>query len=159
MIEAGNGILSAGSDEDARQKCHRLLAWAFDVPTMAQSALGDIWPSASPRQRNAFRIAFENHIVTSYLHEVGSRRGKSMLYVGNRSDREGQWLAAVQLNDQNNPGKTWIWRLRRSGPAWRVVDVISDGTSMLYSERQEYARVFESSHGNVDAVIEFVAKR
>ena len=40
-----------------------------------------------------------------------------------------------------------------------VVDVMINGTSMLYSERQDYARVFQSSHGNVDAVIDFVAKR
>jgi phospholipid transport system substrate-binding protein len=159
LIEAGNGILSSASDEDARLKCHRLLAWAFDVPAMAQYALGDAWPGASPSQRNAFRVAFENHIVASYLRQLGSRRGKSILFVGNRPEREGQWLAATQLNDQGNPGKTWIWRLRRNGSDWRVVDVMTDGTSMLYSERQEYARVFESSHGNVDNVIEFVTKR
>jgi hypothetical protein len=41
LIEAGNGILTSASDEDARLKCHRLLAWAFDVPAMAQYALGD----------------------------------------------------------------------------------------------------------------------
>jgi phospholipid transport system substrate-binding protein len=159
LIEAGNGILSAGSNEDARLKCLRLLAWAFDVPAMAQYALGDAWPGASPGQRNAFRVAFENHIVASYLREVGSRGGKSILFVGIRPEREGQWLAATQLNDQEKPGKTWIWRLRRIGSDWRVVDVMTNGTSMLYSERQEYARVFESSNRNVDAIIEFVAKR
>jgi ABC-type transporter MlaC component len=159
LIEAGNGILSAGSNEDARLKCQRLLAWAFDVPAMAQYALGDAWSDASPSQRNAFRMAFENHVVASYLREIGSRRDKSILFVGIRPDREGQWLAATQLNDQDKPGKTWIWRLRRIGSDWRVVDVMAGGTSMLYSERQEYARVFESSNRNVDAVIEFVAKR
>ena len=126
---------------------------------MAQYALGDAWPDASPSQRSAFRMAFENHVVASYLREIGSRRDKSILFVGIRPDREGQWLAATQLNDQDKPGKTWIWRLRRIGSDWRVVDVMADGTSMLYSERQEYARVFESSNRNVDAVIQFVAKR
>jgi phospholipid transport system substrate-binding protein len=159
LVEAGNGILSAGSNEDARLKCLRLLAWAFDVPSMAQYALGDAWPDASPSQRNAFRKAFEDHIVASYLREAGARRGKSILFVGIRQEREGQWLAATQLNDQDRPGKTWTWRLRRFGSDWRVVDVMANGTSMLYSERQEYARVFESSHHNVDAVIEFVARR
>jgi ABC-type transporter MlaC component len=159
LIEAGNGILSAGSNDDARLKCLHLLAWAFDVPAMAQYALGDAWPGASPSQRNAFRVAFESHVVASYLREVGSRHGKSILFVGIRPDREGQWLAATQLNDQDKPGKTWVWRLRRIGSDWRVVDVMAGGTSMLYSERQEYARVFESSNRNVDAVIAFVAKR
>ena len=159
LIQAGNGVLSTGSDEDARQNCHRLLTWAFDVPAMAQYALGDAWGGASPSQRSAFRTAFENHIVASFLRQVGSRRDKNILFVGNRPERDGQWLAATQLNDQGNPGKTWIWRLRRNGADWRVVDVMINGTSMLYSERQDYARVFQSSHGNVDAVIDFVAKR
>jgi phospholipid transport system substrate-binding protein len=158
LVQAGNGILSSGSDEDARQKSRHLLSWAFDVPAMAQYALGDAWGGASPGQRNAFRAAFENHIVASFLRQVGPRRGKNILFVGNRPERDGQWLAATQLNEDGNPGKTWIWRLRRNGADWRVVDVMVNGTSMLYAERQDYARVFQSSH-SVDAVIEFVAKR
>jgi ABC-type transporter MlaC component len=35
--------------------------------------------------------------------------------------------------------ETWIWRLRPSGQSWRIVDVAIDGSSVLSTERQEYA--------------------
>ena len=57
------------------------------------------------------------------------------------------------------PEQTWIWRLRPAGQTWRIVDASVDGRSALHAERQEYAEILETNHGDIDAVIAFVRRR
>ena len=72
----------SGSEADARQRCRRLLAWAFDVPAMARYALGTAWNKATSAERRAFLAAFEDEIVAAYLRRMRAYRGATMTFVG-----------------------------------------------------------------------------
>ena len=60
---------------------------------------------------------------------------------------------------RGGPEQTWIWRLRPVGQSWRIVDVSIDGRSALHAERQEYAEILDTNHGDINAVIAFVRRR
>jgi ABC-type transporter MlaC component len=48
----------------------------------------------------------------------------------------------LRMPDAEEP---WIWRLRPSGQSWHIVDVAIDGTSVLNTERQEYANILAAN--------------
>jgi phospholipid transport system substrate-binding protein len=154
--QASTDLLS--SEEKADERCHSLLGWAFDVPAMAQYALGRAWEQSTSAEREEFLAAFEGAIVTAYLRRMRDYRGATMSFVGVRPSIGGDRMAASRLR-LPDAEETWIWRLRPSGQSWRIVDVAIDGSSVLSSERQEYAEILAANHGDINAVTAFIRKR
>jgi len=154
---ASNTFFSSGSEADAREKCRSLLSWAFDVQAMAEYALAKAWNTSTEEERKAFLDAFEGEIITEYLRRM--KANGTLTYVGAREPLEGDRLAASRLTVRGKPDQIWIWRIRPAGEAWRIVDVLVDGHSAIFAERQEYAQVLEANHGDINAVIAFVRNR
>jgi len=145
-------------EENAHERCRSLLGWAFDVPAMAQYALGKAWDRATNADREAFLAAFEDAIVAAYLRRMRDYRGATMSFVGTRPSAGDDRMAASRLS-LPDAEETWIWRLRPSGESWRIVDVAIDGSSVLSTERQEYAEILAANHDDINAVIAFIRKR
>ena len=49
--------------------------------------------------------------------------------------------------------------MRASGSSWRITDVMIDGRSALYAEKQEYAEILEANKGDLNAVIAYIRRR
>ena len=154
--EDSTNLLS--SEENATERCRILLGWAFDVPAMAQYAVGKAWDRATSAERETFLAAFEDAIIAAYLGRMRDYRGAIMSFVGARPSAGGDRMAASRLR-LPDAEETWIWRLRPSGQSWRIVDVAIDGSSVLSNERQEYAEILAANHGDINAVIAFIRKR
>jgi ABC-type transporter MlaC component len=159
LHEASVALSMSASEQDARQKCYRLLAWAFDVPAMARNALGDAWNTATASERGEFLKVFEDAIVTAYVFRFQANRGMTLAFVGARPQSDGHQFAATLMTVPDKPEQTWIWRLRPAGRSWRVVDVLTNGRSVLQAEHQEYARILEANRGDIGAVIAFIRSR
>ncbi|MGP0082405.1 MAG: ABC transporter substrate-binding protein [Steroidobacteraceae bacterium] len=159
LNEASLTLSASSSEWNARQKCQRLLAWAFDVQTMARSTLGEVWNKATVTQRNEFLKVFEEAVVTAYVRRVEANRGMTLAFVGTRPQSDGHQFAATHMIMPGKAEQIWIWRLRPVGGSWRVVDALTNGRSLLQAERQEYNRVLETSHGDIGAVIAFIRSR
>jgi phospholipid transport system substrate-binding protein len=157
--EASTALLSSDSEADARRRCRRLLAWAFDVPAMARYALGDFWNTIVTAERKAFVVAFEEAVVSGYVRRVTANRGASLVFIGARPQQDGNRLAATRLIHPEKQDQTWIWRLKPDGESWRVIDVTVEGRSALHAERQEYARILEANNRDINAVIAFIRSR
>lgn len=154
--EASTDLLS--SEENANERCRSLLGWAFDVQAMAQYALGKAWDRATTAEREAFLAAFEDATVSAYLRRMRDYRGATMSFVGTRRPSGSDRMAASRLS-LPDAQETWMWRLRPDGQSWRIVDVAIDGSSVLSTERQEYAEILAANHGDINAVIAFIRKR
>jgi phospholipid transport system substrate-binding protein len=126
---------------------------------MGRYALGTAWNKATSAEQRAFLAAFEDEIVAAYLRRMRAYRGATMTFVGARQPTSGDRVAASRLIVPNGTEQTWIWKLRPAGTAWRIVDVTIDGRSALHAERQEYADILETNHGDINAVIAFVRRR
>jgi ABC-type transporter MlaC component len=154
---ASNAFFSSGSEADAREKCRHLLSWAFDEQAMAEYALAKAWDTTTGDDRKAFLDAFEEGIITAYLRRMAS--GAALTYAGAREPFKGDLYAASRLTKPGKPDQTWIWRMRPAGETWRIVDVLVDGHSAIFAERQEYAQVLQDNHGDINAVIAFIRNR
>jgi ABC-type transporter MlaC component len=84
-------------------------------------------------------------------------RGARMTLTGVRGSGSSR-TAASNLKG-GNVDQTWIWRMRTTGPSWRITDVLIDGRSALYAEKQQYAEILEANKGDVNAVIAYIRRR
>jgi len=162
LLAASTALIrdAGNSEERARQDCRKLLHWAFDVPSMAQYALGDAWAKASERERATFRASFETLIVNHFVRQMRSDPGRTFAFLGYREEAKDRVLAVTRTIVPERPDQIWWWRLRAEPDgAWRVVDLLVEGRSVLLSEREEYARILEASNGSIGAVVEFIKKR
>lgn len=162
LIAASSALVvtASRSAEEAQQECGKLVAWAYDVPGMAQFALGDGWKKATGNERNSFRASFEKLVVNSIVYRLRSDPGITFAFIGVRPEANDHMLAAVRMMAPDRPEQIWLWRLRLAPDStWRVVDFLVEGRSVLLSERQEYARILESSNGDIGAVVEFIKSR
>jgi phospholipid transport system substrate-binding protein len=151
---ASTALTANGSEADARQKCKELLSWAFDVPAMAEYALGDAWSKASADERKRFLDAFEDLIVGEYVDRMSG--GATMTFVGTRTDSSGEILAASRVGYPGRPEQTWIWKMRPKEGGWRIIDVLVNGRSAILGERKTYAEVLAANDGKMQAVIDYV---
>jgi phospholipid transport system substrate-binding protein len=156
--ETSMNFFSSGTDKDARERCRSLLAWAFDVPVMAKEALGSTWDKITDEERKKFLDAFEEDIIGAYLRRMRPS-GAILTFVGHRPPVDGDQLAASRRSAPGKPDQTWIWRMRRDGQSWRIVDVLLNGRSAVDTERHEYASVLENNNWDMDALIAFMLKR
>jgi phospholipid transport system substrate-binding protein len=125
---------------------------------MAQYALGKAWDKASAADREAFLVAFKDGIVAAYLRRMRDWRGAKMEFVSMRPASGSDRMAASRLR-LPDAEETWIWRLRPSGQSWQIVDVAINGSSVLNTERQEYANILAANHDDINAVIASIRKR
>ena len=162
FVERVNGasvsFFASGSEADARQRCRELLAWAFDVPAMAEYALGRAWEKATDAQRKELLEAFEEDIISAYLRRMRAP-GTTLKFIGHRAPFDGYQMAASRRTVPGKEDQTWIWRMRPDGKSFRIVDLLLDGHSALSAEAQEYGNIFESNNGDINAVIAFMRKR
>lgn len=156
--EASVDFFSTGSEAEARERARDLLAWAFDVPAMAEETLGQKWSTVTQEERKLFLEAFEEDIVGAYLRRMRPK-GTTLQFVGHRKPVGADQLAASRRSVPGKEDQIWIWWMRPDGQSWRIVDLLVNGHSAVNAERQEYASILESNNGDMNALIAFMRKR
>jgi phospholipid transport system substrate-binding protein len=151
-------FFSSGSEADARERARALLAWAFDVPAMAEEALGRAWGTATEEERRQFLEAFEEDVISAYLRRMRPE-GTTLTFIGHRPPIDGNYLAASRRSVPGKRDQTWIWWMRPDGDSWRVTDLLLGGHSAMSTQRHEYASVLESNDGDMQVLIAFMRKR
>lgn len=150
-------FFETGSDDDARERTRSLLASSFDVPAMAEFALGKAWGSTSEEDRKAYLRAFESQAVSEYLRRM--KDGVRIEFVGMRAPDHGDLLAGNKVTVPGKDDQAWLWKLRPNGDSWKIVDVLIDGKSAMAEERQTYAEVLQANHGDMSKLIAYIRSR
>ena len=147
-----------GSEElskaEQEENFRRLFRSAFDVPVISRFVLGKYWRRASETQRQDFIAAFEELHMRRFLplfakyddeaitvESVRAEEAKPNFFrVSSRIDRaEGEPIAVV-------------WRIRGTGEAYKILDIVAEGVSMAISLRHEYGAVAKAQ--GLDSLLE-----
>lgn len=156
--EASVQFFSSGSEDEARERARALLAWAFDIPAMAEEALGRAGDTATADERREFLDAFQEKVITAYLRRMRPE-GATLTFVGHRPPSDGSYLAASRRTVPGKKDQIWIWVMRPDGESWRITDLLLNGRSAVGSERYEYAEILRNNNDDMDALIAFMRKR
>ncbi|MBX3274172.1 MAG: ABC transporter substrate-binding protein [Sandaracinaceae bacterium] len=146
--EEVNGILRDGATTDAarRQRTERLtrmLNDLLDYQALAEAALADHWRSRSETEREQFVNLLRQLVERNYETNLERILEFEVSYDDERArgDRTVVTTSARSRTQRRQPPVEIEYTLRRDGRRWRVVDVTTDGVSMVRNYRDQFGRI------------------
>ena len=136
-------VLQPGDDHERAERLRAILSGSFDLKTIGRAVLGPTWKSADENQRASYLSAFEDYIVATYSLRVKDYAGETFEVLKETPIDDRDSMVATQIVRPNKAPLLVDYRVRGDGAAYRVVDVMVEGISMLTSQRQEFAAVVQ----------------
>ena len=138
----------------------------FDVPAIANFALGPVRSRLSPEQKRQFVAEFEELIVQTYTSRV--------MYYGPRVpadiDDIVRFTGHTPINDEqvmlhsrvNRTGAEWVgidWRIRAANGRYAIVDITILGISQATLYKSEIGAVVQRNGRGPDGLVEAMRKK
>jgi len=163
LIEKASGeviaLIKAKTGRDRESGIRAILLAYFDLPFMAQSALGTHWAATPPAQRERFLKAVVSAEARAYSERFGQYGGQT-LAVGRVSTRpNGVTVVDSKLSQANGQPIVIQWELREGGQGLRITDVKIEGVSMVMTRRSDFNSYIQNHGGKVEPLIEELEKR
>lgn len=113
---------------------------AFDVPGMARFAAGLYWRRTSPAERQKYVDVFGKYVANLYAMKFADYQGQKFAVTGQRAAGNSETAVETQIvsSDKKTPV---VFRVRKIGNQYRIVDVSLAGISMLITKRDEFNSV------------------
>ena len=149
-MKLGNEQLTEVQKED---NFRQLFGDAFDLPAISRFVLGRYWRDASEAQRQDFMTAFEELQMRRFLPQFAKYDDKTIMVDSVQADAADPDIYKVSSRISRPEGEpiSVVWRIRDSGEAYKILDIVAEGVSMAISLRHEYAEVAKAK--GIDGLI------
>ena len=151
--------LGRASVQQKAGRLEPLVADDFNIPMMAQLAIGEPWSRMSANEREALTAALTRYTAARYAAELDDDTA-ARCTVDPRVDTRGpDKLVRTKVPDPDGPVSV-NYRLRQDGGGWKVIDVYYNGVSELATQRADFAGVVraQGAAGLVARLKELTAK-
>ena len=144
-----NGVVDAVKDAKGaglQARAHKIqpvIEQNFEIPMMAQFAIGPQWAKIAPGERSALIAALTRHTAARYAQEFDSYTGQKCVVDPAVQTRGPDKLVKSEIVEPHDRSSV-NYRLRQYGGAWKVIDVYYEGVSQLATERADFAGVLAS---------------
>jgi len=127
----------------------QVLATRFDLPYMAQVALGTHWSKATPEQQARFVRATESAEARAYSERFGQYGGQTLQITKTTSRPNGVTVVDSRLNQTSGQPIKLEWEVRGD----RITDVKVEGVSMVMTRRSDFNSYIQSHGGKVEPLV------
>lgn len=138
-----------------RRRLGHLLIARFDLDKMSRNLLTRHWETASRVDRTEFRRLLGLYIIASFGRYFETAPGLKLRVMNMRpkGDSDLRVRSLLDLGPKLLPLDI-SWRLnRRNHQAWRIVDVVVRGFSLVTLLRAEFSSVIEADDGQVKGLL------
>jgi phospholipid transport system substrate-binding protein len=129
----------------------QVLQTRFDLPYMAQTALGTHWAKATPEQQARFVKATETAEAKAYAERFGQYSGQTLAI--------GVFIVDSRLNQANGQPIKLEWEVRQLPAGLRITDVKIEGVSMVMTRRSDFNSYIQQNGGKVQPLIDELESR
>ncbi len=152
--EAIGTLAQTGVDRKTREeRLQYLLDKGFAIDAIGKFVLGRHWRRASESQRQRYLAVFEQLIVKSYTLRFENYAGEGFRVKGERADGTTGRVVETEIVRRAGPPVAVLWRVRKGSAAFKIVDVMIEGVSMVITQRSEFNAVIRRKGGGVDGLI------
>jgi phospholipid transport system substrate-binding protein len=137
----------------------QVLQSKFDLPYMAQVALGSHWAKATPEQQVRFVRATETAEAKAYSERFGQYLGQTLTVAKTTPRANGVWVVDSRLNQSNGQPIKLEWEVRQLPAGLRITDVKVEGVSMVMTRRSDFNSYIQQNGGRVQALIDELEAR
>jgi phospholipid transport system substrate-binding protein len=153
---ADQGIEVARTNTGAAREAgmRRVLESYFDLAYIARQTLGNYWNQATPEQQQRYLKVSATTEAHAYAERFGQYTGQT-LTVGRITPR-GDGVSIVDSKLTQNGGGAPVaiqWEVRNEGQGPRIVDLKTEGVSMILTRRADYVSFIRNNGGQVEALI------
>ena len=152
-------IIKTTTGAQRQAAIQQVLQTRFDLPYMAQTALGAHWAKATPEQQARFVKATETAEAKAYAERFGQYSGQTLAIGKTTARPNGVWIVDSRLNQSNGQPIKLEWEVREAGQGPRITDVKIEGVSMVMTRRSDFNSYIQSHGGKVEPLIEELEKR
>lgn len=136
---------SAAARQRRSQRLTRLLNQLLDYEALSRDALGEHWEAHSEDERERFVSLLRQLVERNYESNLERILDYEVEYEGERrrGDDTIVTTSARSRENRRQPPVTIEYRMRRTDGDWRVVDVTTDGVSMVDNYRSQFDRIIQ----------------
>jgi phospholipid transport system substrate-binding protein len=146
-------------DSQRVEQFRRLFVSSVAIPVIGKLVLARHWRTSTPEQQQEFLRLFEDVVVLTWSSRFKDAADDVKLEVQDaKPDVDGGILVESRIVRDKQDPVPLVWRLRPHDSTFLVVDLIAEGTSMVFTYREEYASVINQHGGQVDGLIEELKK-
>ena len=132
---------------------YSLLEEGFDFPLIGRFVLGVHWRRATAIQQVEYAALFEQYLVNTYASRLGSYGGETLHVKDERSDRSKDTIVSSEIVRKKGPVIKVDWRVRGDAGAYKVIDVIVEGISLVITQRDEFSSVIRRKGSGVEGLL------
>jgi phospholipid transport system substrate-binding protein len=137
----------------------QVLQTRFDLPYMAQTALGTHWAKATPEQQARFVKATETAEAKAYAERFGQYAGQTLAIGKTTARPNGVFIVDSRLNQSNGQPIKLEWEVRQLPAGLRITDVKIEGVSMVMTRRSDFNSYIQQNGGKVQPLIDELESR
>ena len=141
--QRANQVLGQAEGADRTRQLTTLLGNLLDFETLSQAALGEHWDAQPEEARAEFVSLLRQLVERSYQANLEGTLDFDVSYVNAeaRGERVLVQTSARSRANRRAPAVTIDYTMRREGRNWRVVDVTTDGQSLVEGYRSQFNRI------------------
>lgn len=117
----------------------------LDYRILAEAALGEHWAGRTPAEREEFTSLLSKLVRASYRKNLKKTLGYDVTYKGTEKGKNGEVVHTLAKNSQDAREEPLSidYVVRNDGGASRIVDVVTEGSSMVGNYRASFNRIMK----------------
>jgi phospholipid transport system substrate-binding protein len=117
----------------------------LDYDSVARESLKDSWDGLKPEERSEFQEVLKKVVRAAYRKNLKRIKDYDVNYAGESKVEAGQMVrttAKSRTNAREEPVSI-DYVLRESAGKWRIVDIVTEGSSMVGNYRNQFRRIIK----------------
>ena len=155
----GVNVIKTTDAAGRRAAFQSLLTSRFDLPYMAQTALGKYWSSANPEQQTRFIKATAAAEARAYADRFSQYGGQTLTVAKVTPKASGTFAVDTRVNQSGGQPIKIEWEVRQAPEGLRISDVKVEGVRMVLTRRSDFKSYIQQHGGQVQALIDEMEAR
>ncbi len=155
--EVGTETLKALGDrtlttEKREGLVRNLLTNHLDLDAVGRFCLGRYSRGITPEQKKEYDALFEDYLTKVYSQLLAQYNGETLEVREGARAAGSETIVESQINRQAGPPIRVEWKTHQKDGKPLVTDVIVEGVSMAFTQRQQFESVIQNNGGKIDAL-------
>ena len=145
------------SQNEKQKKLITVFEQTVDTKWIGRFVLGRYYNTATAAQKKQYDDIYHEFLIRSYVPRFKDYKGQKFELTETRKDGKGEYLVKTLITSANEPSIRVDYRVRDVGDSFKVSDIISEGVSLINTQRSEFGSVV--SREGMDYLIEKLKER
>lgn len=142
---------------EKQKKLVTVFEQTVDTKWIGRFVLGRYYNTATPAQKKAYDDVYREFLIRSYVPRFKEYKGQKFTLAETRKEGKDEYLVKTLITSASEAPIRVDYRVRETGGTFKVSDIISEGVSLINTQRSEFGSVV--SREGMDYLVEKLKER